>query len=157
MPQTFDSLQPGFVPEGFRLFGKEQGIYVGEFWGSREQIALHYRKPRQMWGLGSEITICWAPEKNLMLTGTTNRVGVPVTVNGMPGVYHDGMWMPGPGPEEVKFEPNGTAHWGRDLVHSITMHTSEGVFGLRAPRTSVPHLESLVQIMSTMSTIKAPG
>jgi hypothetical protein len=127
-----------------------QGLHAGAFWGSHEQIALRYRIPGQMWGLGSEMTVCWAPERDIMLTGTTNRVGMPVTVNGKAGVYHDGMWMPGPGPDEVRFEPNGTAHWGRDLVHSITIHTEEGVFGVRAPRMSVPHLDTLVQIMSTV-------
>jgi hypothetical protein len=150
MPPTFDSLQPQFVPAGFHLAGRGQGLQVGEFWGSHEQIFIRYRMSRQVWGLGAEITVCWAPERDLMLTGTTNRVGMPVTVNGKSGVYHDGMWMPGPGPDEVKFEPNGTAHWGRDFVHSITVHTEEGVFGLRVPRASVPHLDTLVEIMSTV-------
>ena len=94
-----------------------------------------------MWGLGSEITICWAPQRNTMLTGTTNRVGTPVTVNGLSAIYHDGMWMPGPGPEQVRFEPDGMAHWGRDLVHTITLKTSDGVYGLHAPRTVVPHVD----------------
>jgi hypothetical protein len=150
---TFAALQSQAVPEGFQLIGREQGISAGEFWGSEEQIAIRYRQPRTLWGLGSEITICWAPQRNIMLTGTTNRVGTPATVNGLTGTYHDGMWMPGSGPDEIRFEPNGIAHWGRDLVHSITLKTSDGVYGLRAPRTVVPHPDGLVSIMSSVHAL----
>ena len=154
MTPTFTELQSRAMPQGFQLVGREQDIYAGEFWGSQEQIAIRYRQPRKMWGLGSEITVCWAPQRNIMLTGTTNRVGTPVTVNGLSGTYHDGMWMPGPGPDEVRFEPDGIAHWGRDLVHSITLKTADGVYGVRAPRTIVPHLDGLVRIMSSVHMIE---
>ncbi len=153
MKPTFAVLQSRAIPAGFQLVGREQGIYAGEFWASDEQIAIRYRQPRKMWGLGSEITICWAPQRNVMLTGTTNRVGTPVTVNGLPATYHDGMWMPGPGPEQVTFEPDGMAHWGRDLVHSLTLKTSDGVYGLRAPRSVVPHVDGLARIMSSVQVL----
>ncbi len=155
MTPTYAALQSPDVPKGFQLIGREQGISAGEFWGSDDQIAIRYRQPRTMWGLGSEITVCWTSQRNIMLTGTTNRVGMPVTVNGLPGTYHDGMWMPGPGPDEVRFEPNGTAHWGRDLVHSITLKTSGGAYGLRAPRTLVPNLDDLIRIMSSVQVLRS--
>jgi hypothetical protein len=150
MAQSFATLQPSYVPEGFRLAGKVQGLHVGEFWGSREQMAVRYRQSRGAWGLGAEITVCWAPEKDLMLTGTTGRKGTPVDIGGTRAIYHDGMWMPGAGPDEQHFAVDGVAHWGKELVHSLTVHTSEGVFGLRAPRESVPRLAELVKIMSSV-------
>jgi hypothetical protein len=146
----FTALHADYMPEGFGLATRKHGLKVGEFWGSSEQVAIHFRQPLSAHGM--QITICWAPEKDLMLTGTTGHDGVTVIVNGNEAVYHDGMWTPGPGPEQV-IVGNGAVHWGRDGVHSLTVHTDRGAFALRCPRQAVPGLGEMIKIMSSIPAL----
>ncbi len=135
---------------GFRLFGEVQGVDAGEFWGSEEQVAIHYRRPGSPWGFVTEITACWDPNPARTLTGTNNGPAVPVNVNGRQATYHDGTWLPGSGPEQIDVVGGGKAHWGRELVHSLTMRTDRGVFAVRCPRDAVPGLSELVKIMASI-------
>jgi hypothetical protein len=152
---SFTALEPHYMPKGFKFSAQVNGIHACQFWGSKEQVALLYRPKRTAWGLGSEITVAWAPERDLELSGTTGHAGIPVVAEGRPAVYHDGMWTGGPGPSQRNFEPDGIVHWGRDLVHSLTIHTDHGVFGVRAPHATVPQLGHLIQIMSSMASLAA--
>jgi hypothetical protein len=145
-------LRPQHLPSGFKFFGESVGPMVHEFNGSGEQVALRYRIPGTQWGIGSEITVCWAQEADveLSLTGTLGHPGVPVNVNGKTATYHDGCWMPGPGPHQVTIAGRGSAHWGSDFVHSLTLQTGKGVIGLRCPRAVVPHLGGLTDILASI-------
>jgi hypothetical protein len=149
--QSFSSLHPEYIPDGFGLAARLHGINVGEFWGSEDQVAIHFRQRRTPHGW--QITICWAPEQELMLTGTTGHEGAAVIVNGQEAIYHDGMWTPGPGPDQVSVGEDGSAHWGRDGVHSLTMHSDRGVFALRCPKQSVPGLDEMIKIMSSVPAL----
>jgi hypothetical protein len=144
-------LSPQRLPSGFKFFGESVGLRVHEFSGSGEQVALRYRVPGAPWGIGSEITVCWAPEANVQLTGTMGHPGVPVNVNGKTATYHDGCWMPGPGPAQVTIaDGRGSAHWGTDFVHSLTLQTENGLIGLRCPRAVVPDLSGLTDILASV-------
>jgi len=80
------------------------------------------------------------------------HAGVPVNVNGKAATYHDGYWMPGPGPDQVSIaDGKGSAHWGRDFVHSLTLRTGNGVIGLRCPRAVVPDLSGLTDILASIA------
>src|SRR6266567_4607276 len=143
-------LTPQRLPSGFKFLGEAVGVSVGEFIGSSQQVALRYRVPGTPWGIGTEISVCWAPEADLELTGTTDYPGVPVNVNAKTATYHDGCWMPGPGPHQVAIADSGVAHWGIDFVHSLTLRTGNGVIGLRCPRAVVPDLRGLTEILASI-------
>jgi len=143
-------LSPQRLPGGFKFFAESTGLGVHEFNGSGEQVALRYRVPGTQWGIGSEITVCWATEGDLELAGTMGHPGVPVNVNGKTAIYHDGCWMPGPGPDQVAIADSGSAHWGSDFVHSLTLRTGNGTIGLRCPRAVVPDLSGLTDILASV-------
>jgi hypothetical protein len=58
MSQGFDSLHAEDIPIGFGLAARLQGIEVGEFWGSEDQVAIHFRQRRSPHGW--HMSICWA-------------------------------------------------------------------------------------------------
>lgn len=153
MPEDFAWLKPRHMIDGFHPFAEVHGNKAGGFPGSEEQVAIHYRKRRSEWGVGSQVIVYWDPQPDRDLIGTTNHAGAPVTVNGKTALYHDGTWMPGPGLDQIDVLTDGKAHWGRDFVHSIIMRTPKGIFALRAPYAVVPSLDELIRIFSSISSL----
>jgi hypothetical protein len=149
MAKAFEWLEPGYVPKGFKRIGAVEGVDAGEFWGATDQIAVRYRRRSSQHP--PYLTVCWTADSGQVLTGTDQRAGVPVDVKGNRGAYHDGAWAPGPGDEQVD-TPVGPLHWDRQLVHSLTMRTDDGVFAVSGLRDEVP-VGELVKIMSTIPAI----
>ena len=63
----------------------------------------------------------------------------------MTGIYHDGVWQLGSGPDEVDV-PGGPLYWDNGDVHSITLPVNGGTAAIRASRRAGVELDDRVRI-----------
>jgi hypothetical protein len=125
------------LPLGYRLRSRFEGEDAGGFPGSPDQLALIYTR-----GLGSDeavyplLVYVAARGGAKELVGTEGRSGssVDIGVSGVTAVYHDGMWAPGPGPDERRLGEL-IIHWDTGDAHSITVSGGGRLLGVRGARS----------------------
>jgi hypothetical protein len=107
-----------------------------------------YTKPRDSTSLGAwsrPLVVAWVPRAGAVLTATEDRPGVSVDVGGATGIYHDGLWQLGSGPDEVDIGW-GTVYWDQSDLHSLTFGIADGTVAIRASRLAGVGLDELEQI-----------
>jgi len=144
---------PSYVPPGYSLWTVIQGTDAGGFGfiDSEEQYAATYLRGKMPEANATALSIFRAPPGATTLAATTERVGeqVDLGVRTATAVYHDGMWLSGPGDEQriVKW---WVLHWNRATFHSLTVKDSPLIWGIRGPKTSGIDKSELMRIAASL-------
>ena len=144
-------VRPAYVPPGYRLVAELAGPRANGFPDAGEdQSALSY------WPTGREVPtfplmIHAATASRGVLFATEQQPGTPVSVGteGWHALYHDGMWAPGPGPEEQRVGEY-VIHWQRGRVHSLTVTRGEWAYGVRGAPSEGVTLRELVAVAASL-------
>jgi hypothetical protein len=143
---------PNYVPAGYRswttVLGRDAGGFGVE---SDDQYSMTYARGPMPDDKPSTLLIYRGPVDSGALMGTELHAGesMDIGVAGAASVYHDGMWAPGPGPEERRVGKQTVIHWERSIRHSVTVRTSTGVVGVRGPK-AVLDVDELAKIARSL-------
>lgn len=140
---------PSYLPNGYSLWTVIQGREAAGFGfvDSDDQFAATYTRAKMPAGKDSALTVFRGPPGANTLAATDLRPGEAVTLSvpGTTAAYHDGMWVLGPGREQRTVHRR-TFHWERAMFHSLTVHTSSEVWGIRGPKDGQVDKEQLIRI-----------
>ncbi len=138
---------PASLPVGYRFRARVVGPNTGSFPRHPNQVTWIFNRGCAADDFPYPLMVSRVPEPNVTISAAENHLGEPVDL-GRPGtaaVYHDGLWAPGPGPEQWTLG-SVTLHWEASAVHSLTVHWSGGTFGIRGARTHGVTREDLIRI-----------
>ena len=103
---------------------------------SDDQYAATYLRGKLPDDKGRAITVFRGPPGAEALAATDDRAGEQVRLDdhsGLTAVYHDGMWVFGPGTEQ-RVVKRQVFHWDRTVGHSLTFRLPSGIWGIRGPK-----------------------
>lgn len=151
MSSEVAALRPGYVPDGFSLWGTSDGSTWGGLNDEPDQLRLSYAtkvdEDQQLMvaiaaGSSGEFPVLFATEEQ---QGVKVDLGLAAAV----AVYHDGMWGPGPGFDQ-RDTGAGLVHWDRTGFHSVTADLGGVICAVRASRASGLELTDLIQIAKSV-------
>jgi hypothetical protein len=152
MPGSTSLRLPAYVPHGYSLWTVVDGVEAGGFGvvDSREQYAVTYTQGTMPAAKGTAVTVFKAPPGATTLAATDQRGGERVVLpKGANAIYHDGMWMLGPGPEQ-RVVGHRVLHWDRQSFHSVTLHAPSGIWGIRGPKNADVNKQELMKIAMSL-------
>jgi hypothetical protein len=144
--------RPSYVPPGYSLALELIGASAVGLGRSPDQRVLIYRQGAALDDAVHSLAIYVAPAGTAeALGGTEHREGRPVELPGTSAraVYHNGMWAPGPGPEQRESGPL-VLHWNSAVAHSLTVFGTNLVFGIRGAKTRGVSFSELVRIAQSL-------
>jgi hypothetical protein len=133
---------PSYLPPGFLHRLDVYGNDTAGFGFDSKQVARIFTRDLSLASWNRPLVITWVPRAGAVLAATENRAGTPVSLPNGDGVYHDGLWQLGVGPDQVDV-PGGPIHWDRNDAHSITLAVSGGTVAIRASRVAGVEFEEL--------------
>lgn len=144
-----EQLTPKFVPSRFSRARFHSGESVLAIGGAGDKTLVLLFQPSDG---RRPVEVSASSERGAAAVGTENHVGVPIASErrGVELVYHDGMWAPGPGPQQVQLGST-MIHWETSLCHSIAATTSTGTVSVRAARDV--DFETLLRITESVPAI----
>lgn len=141
-------VQPRYVPRGYQFGWRRLGADAGGFWGVVEQAIFVYTPGGDP---HDPLVLCVASDEGAELIGTEGKEGLRVDLGlTQPGVYHDGLWKLGPGPDEQQ-AGDLLIHWDSGNVHSITFPQEGRVVGIRGSRNRGVGLEELMNVAKSLA------
>ena len=124
--------RPAYVPEGYEFRQLIEGVDAAGFHDLDDQVTLFYTKGTSIEDWRTPLVVCQAAVDGVPLFGTESHDGTSVGIGDLSGVYHDGMWAVGPGPDERRVG-KVVFHWGTGVVHSVTVGANGTTYGIRGP------------------------
>jgi hypothetical protein len=143
---------PEYVPEGYRSWTTVLGRDAGGFGVTSDgQYSMTFARGPMPDAKADTLLIYRGPVGSGDLMGTQRHAGEPMDIGvaDTSTVYHDGMWAPGPGPEERRVGKQTVIHWERSIRHSLTVRTSSQVLGVRGPK-AVLDVDELAKIARSL-------
>ncbi len=141
---------PSYLPPRFVHRLDAYGADTAAFGFDSEQVARIFTRDLSLESWNRPLMIAWVPRAGAVLAATEDHTGTPVTLPNGPGIYHDGIWQLGVGPDQVDF-PEGTIFWDRSDAHSITLTVSGGTVAIRASRGAGVDFDDLRLIGGSIS------
>lgn len=148
---TIQVTGPSYVPSGYSLSQRVQGVEAGGFGESSGQTGLFYRRGAALDDWLNPLTAYIGPSNAPDLVATENHPGQVVDL-GAPevnAVYHDGMWIIGQGQDQ---EDAGATflHWDTSAIHSITARWPTGMAAVRGPKGRGVGYDELVKVAKSL-------
>lgn len=147
MSNGASSTDPSYVTPGYELRRQIEGPMAEGLGREADQRALFYTRgwADEDWVFPLAVFVSNHPNRTLV--GTAGKPGDAITV-GVPNVaavYHDGLWVPGPGDDKEQFG-DVVLHWDRSEAHSITISSSDKTYAVRGPKRRGITIDELVRI-----------
>jgi hypothetical protein len=139
--------RPSYITPGYELRRQIEGPMAEGLGRDDDQQALFYTRGWADEDWVYPITVFVASYPNRTLIGTAGKLGnaVELGVQNVTAVYHDGMWVPGPGEEE--HETGAVVlHWERSDAHSLTISSSDKTYAVRGPKRRGVTFDELLRI-----------
>lgn len=142
---------PSYVPPGYKLRQTIEGPAAMGFGLDPNQVGHFYVHGYTDEEIHTPLSVFMGPPGAPPLAATEHRPGQPVDI-GVPNVtalYHDGMWVPGPGEDQQNVGP-GVLHWERAVAHSLTVHAPDGVYAIRGGKRIGAGIDELVKVAKSL-------
>jgi hypothetical protein len=123
------------LPAGYKLRAEIEGTAAGAFRDDPHQRTLVLTRGWAQSDTHFPLLVHLSHAEAGPLIGTEGRDGEQMDLGAEHGdaVYHDGIWMPGPGRDQVS-DAGVVVHWNRHDVHSVTVRTMTRTIGIRGTR-----------------------
>jgi len=144
---TAKMVKPESVPTGYAWRRQLEGASAHALGRHPDQIVLVYTLGWTQEDWSWPLVVAAAPAGAPPLLGTEHRRGrhVDLGIPGVRAVYHNGIWVLGPGPDEQSFGA-GVIHWDSSTVHSLTVRHSDVTWAVRGPKTRGADFDVLVRM-----------
>jgi hypothetical protein len=139
MTQLNDIREPSYVPPGYTLRRRFDGADARGFGRTDDQCVLIYTSDWSDEAWHHALAVYQGHGGSLQLANTRGHAGerVDLGLADVQAIYHDGVWAPGPGPQQRTLGQALIVHWDSALAHSVTVRARDLVVAVQGPKTSL--------------------